>query len=290
MFRTDIHIRDPFILPLPARQAYCMFGTTGGEVDGGRASGFDCYLTEDLDEFTGPYPAFRPPADFWADIKFWAPEVHFWQGRYYMFATFARVEGDGHEKRGTGALVSDNPEGPYTPTSNGPLTPADWDCLDGTLYVDKDGAPWMVFCHEWAQITDGTICATRLSGDLTAAVGDTVTLFRASDAPWTRTLPIPGRENDGIYVTDGPFLFTAKDGQLAMLWSSFVEGGQYAIGVARAADNRVDGRWVHDKEPVYSRDGGHGMLFYTYSGLRMLSIHAPNSLGVERPIFIPVDL
>lgn len=41
--------------------------------------------------------------------------------------------------RGTQILRADKPEGPFVPLSDGPVTPADWECLDGTLYVAADG-------------------------------------------------------------------------------------------------------------------------------------------------------
>ena len=28
---------------------------------------------------------------------------------------------------------------PFVPLSDGPVTPADWECLDGTLYAAADG-------------------------------------------------------------------------------------------------------------------------------------------------------
>lgn len=38
-----------------------------------------------------------------------------------------------------------------------PITPRDFMTLDGTLYVDRAGAPWMVYAHEWIQKVDGTM-------------------------------------------------------------------------------------------------------------------------------------
>lgn len=58
---------------------------------------------------------------------------------------------------------------PFVPLSDGPVTPADWECLDGTLYVAADGTPYLVFCHEWLQVKDGEMCAMPLTPDLTAA-------------------------------------------------------------------------------------------------------------------------
>jgi hypothetical protein len=39
--------------------------------------------------------------------------------------------------------------------------------LDGTLWVE-DELPYMVFCHEWVQIKDGTVESVRLKDDLSA--------------------------------------------------------------------------------------------------------------------------
>ena len=40
------------------------------------------------------------------------------------------------------------------------VTPDGWQSLDGTLYVDRSGKPWMVFCHEWLQVGDGQMAIT----------------------------------------------------------------------------------------------------------------------------------
>lgn len=132
-----------------------------------------------------------------------------------MFATFKSPA----RRRGTQILVSDTPGGHYRPHSDGPVTPPEWECLDGTLHIEPDGSPWMVFCHEWVQTGDGTVCAIPLAPDLSASTGAPVTLFAARSAPWVE--PIRG---GGNYATDGPFLLPLGDSP-AMLWSSF-RGGQ----------------------------------------------------------------
>jgi arabinan endo-1,5-alpha-L-arabinosidase len=142
MKTSDIHIRDPYILPLPAEGRYLLFGTTGKNAWSGPGLGFDCYESRDLENWTGPIPAFRPPPDFWSNTQFWAPECHAWQGRYFLFASFAKDE----RQRGTQILVADRPEGPYRLHSDGPVTPRDWECLDGTLFVDDEGG-WL--CPTW---------------------------------------------------------------------------------------------------------------------------------------------
>lgn len=285
MKTSDIQIRDPFIFPDPAENTYYMFGTTDRNCWKGPGGGFDCYKSKDLVAWDGPIPAFRPDQSFWGKENFWAPEVHFYNGRYYMFASFKADR----RYRATQILVSDHVTGPYTPLTEDPTTPSDWQCLDGTLHVDDDGTPWIVFCHEWVQIHNGSICALKLAPDLKKSVGRPVYLFSASEAPWA--LSMTGWEGGDpryhfpTYVTDGPFLYRAKSGALLMLWSSFGAQG-YAMGIAHSASGQVTGPWQQDPDPLWAADGGHGMVFKTFDDRLMLTFHSPNQTPNERPAFI----
>lgn len=280
--KEQIQIRDPFVLAVKDEKKYYLYGTTDKNVWEGKATGFDVYVSDDLDRWEGPFPAFRPEEDFWADRHYWAPEVYLYDGKYYMFASFKADR----KCRGTQILVAGDPVGPFRPHSAGPVTPGDWECLDGTLYVDEAGHPWMIFCHEWLQVQDGEMCAIPLTKDLKSAAGEPVLLFHASDAPWAAQsgAATSGKKN---FVTDGPFLHRASNGDLLMLWSSHGVNG-YAIGIARSDTGRIEGPWVQDREPLFGQDGGHGMLFTMFEGDLMLAIHRPNKTPDERPLFLPI--
>lgn len=274
--KESIQMRDPFVLPHAPEGMYYLYGSTDKNIWKGKATGFDVYRSKDLETWEGPFPAFRPPAGFWSDTNYWAPEVHPYRGKFYMFATF---KADG-VCRGTQILAADHPLGPFVPHSDGPVTPRDWECLDGTLHVDEEGQPWMIFCHEWVQITNGTINAVRLSENLDRAVGEPVLLFSARDAAWAEAI----RGGAG-YVTDGPFLYRARNGRLLMLWSSF-RGGNYAQGIAVSKSGHLLGPWEQEPAPLYERDGGHGMIFTAFDGRLYLALHAPNHTPEERPVFL----
>lgn len=275
---ADIHIRDPFVLPVIAEQTYYLYGTTGAESWTNHATGIDYYTSADLQNWAGPFPAFRPPAGFWADRNFWAPEVHFYHGRYYLFASFKAEAAC----RGTQIFAADSPRGPFLPLTDVPVTPRDWECLDGTLFVDADDHPFIVFCHEWVQVGDGEICALHLSDDLVSAVGTPQILFRASEAPWALELNSKGRRG---YVTDGPWMHRLANGTLIMLWSSFGTGG-YTVGVARSTTGDLLNEWQQDGTPLYAGDGGHCMVFRGFDGQLWLAFHRPNQSPDERPQFI----
>lgn len=269
---ADLHIRDPFVLPVPAEGKYYIYGTgPGGN------SGFNTYRSSDLQNWEGPLPAFRKPEGFWATHNFWAPEVHLYKGKYYMFASFKANK----VPRGTQILVADRPDGPFAPLTEKPVTPKDWECLDGTLYVDPKGEPWMVFCHEWVQTHDGEICAMRLSKDLKTAIDKPILLFKASEAKWVLSFVNDKAE----YVTDGPFLHRTKSGALLMLWSSFSKTG-YATAFARSESGEITGPWIQDPKPLDVVDAGHSMIFKTFDGQLMLSLHQPNKASRERPAFL----
>lgn len=277
----DIQIRDPFVLPVKENKKYYLYGSTDKNI-WGKGSGFDAYVSEDLYTWEGPYPVFRPSEDFFANTNFWAPEVYSYDGFYYMFATFRRKD---NGLLGTAVLKSDQLLGPFEPYSEGPVTPESWSSLDGSLFVDEAGVPWMVFCHEWQQAVDGEICAVQLSKDLKRAITEPVVLFSASCAPWTTSYVSPRYPNQKNYVTDGPFLFHSSSGSLMILWASYIDN-KYALGIAKSDSGQVTGPWTHEEKALYQNDGGHGMVFRTFEGCLMLTIHTPNRTPDERPIFI----
>ena len=279
LYTRDLRIRDPFIVPVEAERLYYMFGSARLRGEPDSPNGFDAYMSRDLESWEGPTPAFRPSPQFWADRDFWAPEVHFHQGRWFMLASF-KAEG---VCRATQILAADNLIGPYVPHGDGPVTPSDWECLDGTLFVDGQGQPWMVFCHEWLQVQDGEMCAVALSPDLSRAIAPPLLLFRASEASWSKPFGPEGNNR----VTDGPFLHRTASGALLMLWSTGGYEG-YTIGCARSTSGTILGPWTQDPEPLYDKDGGHGMLFRTFAGQLMLSIHQPNESPDERALFLRV--
>lgn len=271
MNTDEINIRDPFVLTHNGK--YYMYGTRGSECWGDEAYGLDVYVSDDLKTWSEPKEIFTRTPYFPYTRNFWAPEVHKYKGRFYMFVSFKSPD----VCRGTSILVADEPDGIFTPHSDGNITPKEWECLDGTFYLSEDRIPYMVFCHEWVQTTDGEICAIRLTENLRAAAGSPMLLFKASEAEWVR-------KHSGGYVTDGPFMYRLPDGQLTMIWSSFGDEG-YAVGVAKSDNGDITGHWTQAQTPLFARDGGHGMIFKTLENETVLALHSPNQKLKERPVF-----
>lgn len=269
---NSFRVRDPFIFPDPISKKYYLHVHADDAIYPSAPNQIGVLISEDLVNWRKGGISFNPFSSFWGKSDFWAPDLYYYKGKYYLFATFSSIA----EIRGSSILVAEKPEGPFSPLVNAPITPASWQTLDASLYIDDDGNPWTAFSHEWTEISDGTIVVQKLSEDLKTTVGAPVTIFKASEAPWVI--------RNSYYVSDAPFLYKASNGDLLMIWSSFLlapdNTGQYTIGVARSKSGNILGPWEHDPEPLNpDDDGGHAMIFRDFDGNLKISYHSPNDPG-----------
>ncbi len=277
---AEIHIRDPFIVPVEQDHRYYLVASSGRSVV--------VRQSDDLKGWGEPKTVFTIPEKFWGGDAVWAPEMHAYRGHYYLFATFMNKEPLGEPwtnwpprvHRGTQVLMADSPLGPFRALGDHSQTPTDEMALDGTLWVE-DGHPYMVYCHEWVQVRDGVMKLLPLSEDLSGAVSPPQLLFKGSDAPWAPR----GRDR---YITDGPALYRSKSGKLFMLWSSFSETG-YTTGIAISDSGKVVGPWRQQAEPFFREDGGHAMIFRRFDGVQMVALHSPNRSPDERCRLLEVE-
>lgn len=261
---SDFMIRDPFILPYNG--TYYLYASNF-------PNGFKAYTSTDLINWTEPTEIIHFDRDFWATKDFWAPEVHLYKGSFYLFASLFSEK----HKRGTQIFKADNPLGPFEAISDGPVTPRDWMCLDGTLYVDRNSIPYIVFCHEWTQVKNGTVCYAQLSDDFTQLVTEPKLMFSGGDYDFVSTFL------GDNYITDGPFLYRTKDGSLLLMWSSCGKQG-YFESLLKSDNDEIDGNW-NPANMIFETDGGHGMVFNTFDNKLMISLHAPNSHDERLALF-----
>ncbi len=287
----DISMSDPYIYPDEKSRTYYLTGT------GGRL-----YKSKDLKMWTGPYPIIDLTGT-WMEGRFVAAaEIHRIGNRYYYAGTWSDhanlIENVPRRynvpTNQTQLLVADSPEGPFKPLvadHDFCLGPEDWDIIDGTLY-QEDGTTYMVFVHEWTQLIDGTMAYMPLSKDLTHRTAEPTTVFRASEASWSKEMNSIGEATFGLrmpgWVTDGPQMFRTKTGKLGMLWSSWGEH-RYAQGVAYSTSGSIKGPWVQEKEALKGDNSGHGMLFRTFEGKLLFIIHHAEATGPRKPQLWDVD-
>ena len=282
----SIRLSDPFILADNDTKMYYMTGT-GGLL----------WKSPDLRLWEGPYQVLQTDPNSWMGERpmIWAAEIHQYKGRYYYFGTFTNrnvkidtVKNNIIERRACHILVSDKPDGPYVPIGNENYCPENQPTLDNTLWIE-DGKPYMLYCHEWLQNWNGTVEAIALKPDLSGVTGQRKILFFASESPWSKErigdVVLPNK------VTDGPYVFRTQTGRLGMIWTSWVYN-VYTQGVAYSDNGRLDGRWVHESEPITPPNFGHGMLFRTFGGKLLMSVHSHSSVDgrtIRYPRLFEVD-
>jgi hypothetical protein len=117
----SIRLRDVCILPDQATKTYYMVGPGGRSVR--------VYTSKDLVNWQGPQTIFRPATNIWGDIPvvgIWAPEMHAYKGKYYLFLTFDTRNRFPEQwrgwlprvTRGSQVLAAGKPTGPFAAFTN----------------------------------------------------------------------------------------------------------------------------------------------------------------------------
>ena len=278
---STISRRDPCIVPYNG--VYYLYTSHG--------TGYQVETSTDLRYWSEPKTIFDVSWDskFKGIGDYWAPECHYYNGKFYLIATY-RSSLNNH--RGCGVWVSDTPDGEFKLISDNHITPFNWDAIDGTLYVDPEGQPYMVFVHEWTSLENGIgrMCYAKLSDDLSKFISEPVEIFAADDPVWTDQC-----------VTDGCYMYRTKDGELLMIWSNFANEGfnNYTIGIAKSDNGDITGNWIQQEEVLHTNDnnsiysvfnGGHGMIFEGFDGNTYITFHAPNDSGewLTMVMYVPI--
>lgn len=287
----ELSMSDPFIYPDPETKTYWLT-STGGSL----------YKSTDLEMWTGPYNVIDLSGTWMQGNFVAAAEIHKFGDKFYYAGTWNN-HGVCIEQvprrynvplNQTQLLVSDKVDGPYLPLVKDSvfcLGPTNWDIIDGTLYEENDTV-YMVFVHEWTQLIDGTMAYMPLSKDLTHRTADPTTIFRASEAAWSKEMNSIGEATFGMkmpgWVTDGPQMFRTQTGRLGMLWSSWGEN-RYAQGIAWSLSGSIKGPWIQEEKAFRGDNSGHGMLFRTFEGELLYSVHHSEGNGPRKPEIWTVD-
>lgn len=280
----EIRIRDPFIVTYEG--CYYLYGTMEEQT----TRVVYVHKSIDLENWEGPSVIYTIDENSWAKNQPWAPEVHKYKGKFYLFVSMMGKDG----LRGTEISVADTPEGPFIPISDRPATPVGQSCIDGTLYVE-DGRPYMIYSHDWPDcyhgeedVYIGEMWAVELSEDLTHWVDEPFMLFTSKEVPLSGKNPTHCQRNnqDVIrYGSDGPFIVKLSDGRPFLFWSP-IPGGNYVV-LGAVADS-IRSEWKHIEPEIFADNGGHAMVFTDLSGKRYMSIHWPEIYCHEYARFIPV--
>ena len=286
----ELSMSDPFIYPDPETKTYWLTGTGGS-----------LYKSTDLEMWTGPYNVIDLSGTWMQGNFVAAAEIHKFGDKFYYAGTWNNhsvcIEQVPRRYNvplnQTQLLVSDKVDGPYVPLVKDSLFclgPTTWDIIDGTLYEENDTV-YMVFVHEWTQLIDGTMAYMPLSKDLTHRLAEPTTIFRASEAAWSKEMNSIGEATFGMkmpgWVTDGPQMFRTETGRLGMLWSSWGEN-RYANGIAWSTSGSIKGPWIQEETSFKGDNSGHGMIFKSFEGQLLYSVHHDGGTG-RKPEIWTVD-
>ena len=212
------NIGDPFILPHKDR--YYAFATGGGDR-------FFVWESRNLRAFGGQKTALSGVA--WASVDFWAPEVFEYQGRFVMIYSARRTSD--HSLR-VGIAFSNEPEGPYQDLGK-PLFDFGYAAIDGTLFVDEDGTPYLFYARDCSENQvlwrhESHIYGVRLNEELTAIEGESVFLT-CPDLGWEK-------HSGNWRWNEGPSVLK-HDSQYYLFYSANAcSSKEYGVGYAVADD------------------------------------------------------
>ena len=279
----DGYCADPFVVRGEDGR-YVMYGTTPRELPGGRA--FQVLVSDDLvtwEDAGGALVVAQPTPP---GAEFWAPEVAFAEGRFWMY--YSRGRGDaGHQIR---VASSARATGPFEDTGD-VLTPDLPFAIDPSPYCDPSGAWWLFYATDVVEgERPGTVIVVQRLRDMTHLDGERTIVLRAS-ADWQRyehDRVIHGGVHDW-HTLEGPAVLDDGDGGCILLYS----GGNwqtpgYGVAVARAP--APSGPWHEDAGSALlvtsASTGlsgpGHCSVLTDEQGRHHLFLHAWDPTGSRR--------
>ncbi len=250
----NVPLADPFILLYEG--TYYAYGT-------GSPDGIEVITSNDLINWNrvdnGRNGLALHKNDSYGEKWFWAPEVYFVNGKFYMYYS---------AEEHMCVATSDSPLGPFVQDIKQPMLPGE-KTIDNTLFIDEDGTPYLFF----DRFNDGlNIWVAELEDDLKTIKKETLHPCIHVSQEWEEVWP---RVNEGAFVIK-------QNGTYYMTYSAnSYESQYYGIGCATATD--IMGEWTkYSHNPLLQIPGnlygvGHSSMFKDNDGNWRIVFHAHQS-------------
>ncbi|MBN1420310.1 MAG: family 43 glycosylhydrolase [Planctomycetes bacterium] len=279
----ELRMGDPFVLLHDGK--YYLYGTNAGD-------GFTYWTSSNLRDWEAGGYAYRRRGDSWGGKTFWAPEVHPYRGTFYMVYSAQPRDAKTFAAR-ICLAVADDPAGPFT-DFHAPLFDVGWSCIDGHLFLDDDGKPYLFFDRVGARgdahspsgsgYLYGDIYGVELEKDLSGPMGEP-TLCLQADQPWELSTT-PGHAR--TRTNEGAFVF--KRGAVYYLTYSSHHYADPLYGIGYATANSPLGPWTKSAEnPLVAKDlsigvsgPGHSSITTSPDGKELFLIYHAHA-DVNRP-------
>ena len=242
---------DPFVLLHEGK--YYMYATTDKD------RGFLVYGSEDFDTWENCGHCLVKE-DVAGEEKFWAPEVIYHNGKFYMVYT---------SEFHLGIAISDSPLGPFRQEEKKWLR--EGRAIDGHFFRDGD----KVYLYYVNYEHYGEIFGCEMTPDLTSLTGEEKRLLWPEHEWEFKTK----YEKDGMIrcVIEGPFVLKHNEKYYITYSSNATESPDYAIGCA-VSDSPLGPFKKYKNNPIlkkneYMNGPGHHSFTTTKDGKRLICVY-----------------
>ncbi|NJY62120.1 family 43 glycosylhydrolase [Salinimicrobium sp. CDJ15-81-2] len=204
----------------------------------------------------------------WSEAHYWAPEIAYDNGEYYIYYTAKKKDGP----LCVGVASSDNPKGPYK--DHGPIVCQEAGAIDGFQIRDDQGKLFLIWKEDGNSRGEPTpMWGQEMNEARTELLGERFELFRNDPETWEGNL------------VEGAYLLK-KDGYYYTFYSGDAccgRGCTYGIGVARAKN--LQGPWEKYQDNPLKRENedwkcaGHGSMVQSADGRYFFLYHAYSKDG-----------
>lgn len=232
------NIGDPYVLKYNGK--YYMYATSSGE-------GFLVWVSSNLVDWVQSGLALNRnnEGNKWGKGNFWAPEVKYYKGKFYM--TYSAISENGKMK--IRIAQSDNPLGQFLNWST-PFLLGDQDSyIDGDLFIDGDKL-YLYYVKDCStNIINGKhvsqIYVSEINTNLMELTGSPK-LILTPDQAWE------GTGSDWMW-NEGPFVMKHENLYYLLYSANVFNSAQYSVGVATSTSPMGD--WTkYQNNPVLKQD------------------------------------
>lgn len=273
-------VADPFILLHEGQ--YYLYGTTSPK------EGYKVFQSSDLVHWEDKGFCLKKgdvkgevipiPQQEGSYFGFWAPEIIFYHGTFYMTYTV-----DDH----IGIAVSKSPLGPFTQEKK------QWifekNAIDGHFFVDEDDSVYLLY--RWREVD--RIAGVKMNADMCSVDESTTKILLApGEYPWEEAVK-------GIIGIEGPFLLRHKGYYYLSYSANDCANPYYSVGYA-VSDSPLGEYKKFENNPILSKTDfvhgtGHHSFFTSKNGNLVCVYHRhfntstpyPRSACVDRAAFVP---
>lgn len=286
----DVSVHDPSVFYDPVGKVYYAYGSHFATARSSDLMHWTHITSTDRDILGGGKQTVLAKSYAYAggNENTWAPDVEYYNGKYYMY--FSLTSGFGSNKSVIGRVGSDRPTGPFNQdetiivSSGGTNSP---NAIDPELFYDKNGGLWMVYGSFYTGIYIKELYNTGVKWGLPKESGYGTLIWKGG--------------NDG---PEGPFVFYSSETDYYYLITSYASlSSNYNMNVARSknpngpyvdaagknvsttatAGNKLAGNYQFNGASVYAALG-HNSVVKTSDGKYINVFHTRYGLGtVDNP-------